>query len=395
MKTLTLVLGLACLTSLLTLCGCEKPAPPSPTQSPERTPAPEEVAQSPEAGEPQEQALQEDEAVEPQDEGEMQSNRLWPDDPRAREVLIDPHDESTVASYWHNAKVGDWVLFLTWEKKLAMYTVAERDGMKLKYQARHFERDGTETSAAEPDIRSVDIQKDDEITRSSLIQNILITRTVYDRKLYNSDKVLVCERRYVPNPSGENNETLWSREVRCGGYVFQRRGSTAVVTLIDYGDAQHLPKWDSLKPAELLRYWHENDKFIFEELVVQDDDPRGEPPEMPEDPAPEEVVKKIKEIEKLLGKETTKALKEKRFKHVLSSLEGMGALVVQLCDYAGKNNLKPALTQTVKVNTCAGDLRKACDKGDARKAASSLSELRKELDWLYRSAGYKKKDKRQ
>ncbi len=232
---------------------------------------------------------QQEEPTGPEDEPEepepgQNSSRIWPDDPRARDVLPDPYDDTKKYSYWRDAKVGDWVRFLTHQQKLATYTVTERKGSKIKFQARHFGLDGKEESKEKPDIREQDVDKDNEIMRNSLLQNQFVMRFVYDWLLYKSDKVLTCERHFVPNPlTGEDNESCWSFDVPCGGFVFKRRGRTTYVVVIDYGDAEHPPKWDHLKPAELLKYWYQHNCFLDEEIVSQEDPPEGEPPEPPEE----------------------------------------------------------------------------------------------------------------
>ena len=64
-------------------------------------------------------------------------------------------------------------------------------------------------------------------------------------------------------------------------------------------------------------------RFLDEKVVSQEDSPEGESPESPEDPPPPEVAKSLKEIEKLVGSEMSKALKEKRFKDASLSIGRM------------------------------------------------------------------------
>lgn len=204
-------------------------------------------------------------------------------EPDPKSILLDPNDMSQKLSYWRDAKEGDWVRFLNWRKNLIIYKVLKRDGDVVKLGVKEYTRAGKEIPEEEPDIRQVDIKQDDEIMRNSATQNPFVERSVFKWKLYESNKVLHCERHYVPNPmTEEHNEVLWSRDIRCGGFVFMRRGDNSYVIMVDYGDKEHQPKWDHLKPADLLKYWQNNDRFTFEKLTPQKDPPGGEPPEKPE-----------------------------------------------------------------------------------------------------------------
>ncbi len=195
-----------------------------------------------------------------------------PEELRAQ-ILLDPADMSQKLSYWRDAKVGDWVRFLTHRADIAVFEVIRRDGKKVTFEFRLFELNGTRVEE-EPDIREVNIEKDDEIMRAVLIQNPFVQRSVSQMKSFRSDRPLNCERHFVDNPRGENNETLWCRKIRCGGFVFMRRGNAAIVTLIDYGDAANPPRWHNLRPAELLKYWHKNNRFTHEKPAGQEKDDR-------------------------------------------------------------------------------------------------------------------------
>ncbi len=204
-------------------------------------------------------------------------------EPDPKSILLDPNNMMQKLSYWRDTKEGDWVRFLNWQKNLIVYKVVKRDGDTIKLEVKQYTRAGKEIPEEEPDIRQLDVAQDDKLMRDSLKFNPLVERSVSKWKRYGDGKTLHCERRYVPNPmTEENNETLHSRDIRCGGFVFMRRGKTTLVVLVDYGDKEHQPKWDNLKPAELLKYWHQNDRFTFEKLKSQNDPPGGEPPEKPE-----------------------------------------------------------------------------------------------------------------
>jgi hypothetical protein len=204
-------------------------------------------------------------------------------EPDPKSILLDPNDMTKKLSYWCNAKEGDWVRFLNWKKNLIIYKVVKRDGDIVKLEVKQFTREGKEIPEEQPDIREIDVKQDDKISRDILKMHPLLERSVFKWKLYGSDRVLHCERRYVPNPmTGENNETLFSRDIRCGGFVFMRRGDTSYVIMVDYGDAEHPPKWEHLKPADLRKYWQKYNRFLSEKPDSQKDPPAGEPAEKPE-----------------------------------------------------------------------------------------------------------------
>jgi hypothetical protein len=215
---------------------------------------------------------------------EDESDLAWPDNPLAREILIDPENRETSASYWRDAGVGDWVRFLTHEKKLCIYEVVRRKGDRLEIEAKHFELSG-ECTDDQPDMRESSIEEDDRRWR-----NILLTspgyggvRDVQEWKLFNTERILNCEHYFLDNPKGDKIENLWCREIRCGGYVFMRRGTKTYILLVDYGDAGSPPKWEHLEPKELLNYWYRYNRFLFEKHAPQEDPPEGEPPEPPEE----------------------------------------------------------------------------------------------------------------
>jgi len=261
--------------SMHSCSGVKPKAPDKPIQP--------EVAQKP-TPEPEGEVKPEPEPVrEEKQEPELKPAPKPEPDPYPAGILLDPNDMSQKLSYWRDTKAGDWVRFLNWQKNLIIYKVLKRDGDIVKLEVKQYTRGGKEIPEEQPDIRDVNVESDDKVMRGSLILNPLVERSVFKWKHYGDGKTLNCERRYVPNPmTGENNETLRSWDIRCGGFVFQRRGKTTYVIMVDYGDAEHPPKWDNLKPADLLKYWQENDKFTFEKLDPQKDPPGGEPPEKPE-----------------------------------------------------------------------------------------------------------------
>lgn len=316
-------------------------------------------------------------------------DRLWPDHPKAREILTDPNDDSKSSSYWINAKMGDWVRFLNWRKNIIIYRVVKREGNNIEFSVKEYKRSGEEIPEEQEDIRKTNIEEDSKLMKSSAIQNRYVERYVYEWPVYNTDKTLYCERRWVPNPmTGENNDTCRAWEVRCGGLVYQRRGNNTYVILIDYGDAEHPPKWDHLDPADMFKYWHRYDRFLHQKFIPQEDPDRGEEPEMPEDMAPAELVEKLKQIDKLVGKELKNALMGNRLEDAAKSLEQMAEPMKEAVSFAEKNNYKPAVLQAEVVNRKTGELVEACKQGESEKALAVLKELRAEVLWFHTSLGH-------
>lgn len=329
----------------------------------------------------------------PPDEGRIPFDRVWPNDPRARQILPDPNNNDVVFSYWKNAVVGDWLLFMTHQRKLALFTVSKNDGKKVEWKTRYFELDGTETTGSEQAPRSVDLAGDDQVMRGSVIQNPFCVRTVYEWKLYKSDKTLLCERHTVDNPRGENNETCWCWDVRCYGVVFNKRGSNLVILLIRYGDAKTKLNLEEFKASELLRYWYENNRFRDDPFVSQEDPPEGEMPEKPEDPTPEELTKSLKQLEKLVGSRLSKAIKAGMSDKVEEMLTKAGGIVEEARTYAAENNYLPALAESGHVNAKCEELRAASKEDDKQKAKAALDKLRDALDRFYVSVHYVKAKK--
>jgi hypothetical protein len=318
---------------------------------------------------------------------------MWPNHPKAREILPDPEDESIIYSYWRDAQVGDWVRFLTHQQKIALFTVIGREDSKLRIEAKHFELDGREVPKDKPDIRSVKLDEDQMITRNSLLQNPFVVRTVYEWDLFNTDRMLYCERRTVDNPTGEDNETCYSWKIRCGGYVFQRRGNNLVVLLIDYGEAENPPKWGVHKASALLKYWYEFNRFLDQPVVAQEDPEDGELPEKPEEPPPPEIVENLKEIDKLVISELPKAAGDKRFDDAAASLDRLAELVGKVRSYAQANNFTPAIAVMKQLDAAAAEVRKACEDA-SDETDGSLNRLKGRVDLLFISVDYKREKKR-
>ena len=409
MRVLLLLLAAAFIAGLLVLAGCGngKETPGTPGGESGETGDKKEG----DAGKTGAEGSGKEESKEGEEEGEDENgeektgkapkevkpdrDRLWPDHPMARKILTDPNDDSKSSSYWINAKVGDWVRFLNWQKNLIIFEVLSREGNKLKFIVKQYKRTGEEIPNIDEDgnekedIRDIDIEGDSKLMKSSAIQNRFVERYIYEWPLYNTDKILYCERRWVPNPmTGENNDTCRSWDIRCGGLVYQRRGNTTYVTLIDYGDAENPPKWDHLDSADMFKYWHKYDRFLHQKFIPQEDPDRGEEPEMPEDMAPAELVEKLEQVDKLVGKELKKALMENRFEEAAKSLEQLKEPMGETVSYAEKNNYKPALLQADVVSKKAEELLEACKQQDSKKALSVLKVLRSEVEWLHTSLGH-------
>ncbi len=401
MRVLEILLGVLFLAGLVFLSSCgPEEAPVGPTASPTDEGTGDTGTSEKEKPEPGKAGGSgEGEKTgegEPEEEGDTRIpfDRIWPNDPRAREFLLDPEDNSFTYSYWKDAKVGDWVRFMNHRQNVILYKVIKREGDKIQFTVIEFKRSGEEIPEEKLDVREAGITKDNEIKRGSLLNNPYNVRTIWEWELYGSDKIMLCERRNVANPRGDDKETCYNWDVRCGGYVFQRSGRTLVILMVDYGDAEHPPKWGHLKDAELLKYWYKFDRFLDEKVISQEDPEEGEDPEKPEEPAPAELDKKLKEVEKLAGKDFSTALEEKRFKDAADSLEKIAAVVGDVQTYAVENNFKPALAQVKSVSAKAGELRTACDSADKDKASKTLVELRGLLDRLYISVHYVRDKKR-
>jgi hypothetical protein len=408
MRILGISLALAFLAGLLYLAGCgseQPPAPPSVEQAggAEAGTGGQAAPQEPREAAGEESARDEPAGEEPgglEEPGggaqpglgdpEEEESRIMPKDPYG--ILIDPEDTTQTFSYWRDAKVGDWVRFLTHQQKIAVFTVVERNGNKLKYQATHFELNGKEIPSEQPDLREVDIEGDEQVMRSSLIMNYFVTRRIYDWELYNTSKILHCERRTVDNPTGENNETCYAWEVRCGGYVYQRRGRSLVVLMVDYGDVENPPKWGHLDAADLLKYWYKFDRFLYEPIISQADPPEGEFPEPPEEPAPQELAGKLKEIDQLVRMDVPDALKAGDTAKAAASLDKADLLVQDVLSYAKENNYKPAIAEAGKFSAKTAELRKTCAGGDKDEIDQSLEELRGLVDRLFVSVNCEKED---
>jgi hypothetical protein len=378
MRTLVTLLGLLFIAGLVVLSGCESGEAPAKTAGGETS----EGEGTGEAGE--------GEFEEEVDDGPIPFDRLWPDHPKARKILVDPNDMSQNMSYWRDTKVGDWVRFLNHRQNVIIFELLERKDGKLKFSSKEYKRTGEEIPEKELDVRDVDIVKNDDIVRGPLLRNPLVVRTVYEWKLFKSDKVLYCERHNVDNPRGDNKETCWSREVRCHGVVFQRSGNNLVVVLIDYGDIDNFPKWDHLKPDELLSYWHKMNRFLDERIVAQEDPEEGEQPEMPEDPPGEKLTKDLKRLEELVGKELSDIIDAGVGDKIEAALNSVGQIIEDVGSYARANNFTPAVAQAKDVTAELGRLKDAAVGGDKDQAVKALGKLCKQLDWLYISVNYKK-----
>lgn len=405
MKVLSLLLAGAFFVCLLGFCGCsdgteapsstgvtaDKPDDKKDEPKDEERKAEQAGMGRSEREEPGEEGEQEgdgDEDDKPPVERKSEEERLWPDHPLARKILTDPNDTEKPSSYWANAKEGDWVRFLNWQKNVIIYRVTKREGNMLKMSVKQYERNGKEMAEETEDVRDINIEEDDKVMRNSAIQNPFVERYVYEWPLYNSDKILYCERRWVPNHiTGDNNDTCRSWDVRCGGFVFQRRGNTTYVVIIDHGDAEHPPKWDHLDSADMFKYWHKYDRFLHQPFITQEDPERGEQPERPEDFAPAELIEKLKGIDKLVGSALKAAIMENRFDDAVTSLEQIKEPIAQAVTYAEKNNYKPAVSQAQVVNEKADELIGICKEQDSRKALDALAVLRDEIDWLSASVG--------
>jgi len=404
MKTASFIFGFFALILLFAMQGCggdgpsdtpvketkvvaEKDGSKTGTATPEKTESKSEgEGEEKQAGEPEEEP-------DPIDTGPIPFDRMWPDHPLAEKLLRDP-EKDEVYSYWKNARKGDWLRFLTHQQQIALMTVVEKDGDALKVEFRHFDLKGQEEKKDKPDIRPYSIKEDDEIMKSSLLNNPYVTRSIAKWKVYNGDKTLDCEMRFVDNPTGEKNENLYSWDVRCGGFVKMRRGNFTYITLIDYGDAENPPTWENLKAQDMLNFWYVHNVFTGEPVILQSDPPEGEMPEMPEDCVPPELAEMMKKFESAIGSGLSKALSDKKFAGAASSLSETDEILEAALEYAKANNFKPAIAEIGKVKGLAAQVSAAFKEENGEKAFTSLEALRNLAGRMYVSLNYtpEKKD---
>ena len=194
MKLLAIALGMQCILTLLS-CSREPERPPETTATvkhPADTSTPEREKPKPAKKE------ETPEIVEPPEKVSEQEDHLWPNIALAREVLTDPCDETKSCSYWANAREGDWVRFLNWSKNLIIYTVLKHEDKKIEFSVKEYTRDGKEIPSKHNNTRELNVEEDDIIMRSGLHSGGSVLRYVAQWKLYKSNRILNCERRWVP-----------------------------------------------------------------------------------------------------------------------------------------------------------------------------------------------------
>jgi hypothetical protein len=362
------------------------PAPASKHEQP-ATPESEKAQPAGKEGEIQ-QAKDEQAAQQPPAGGEKMPWQLESaNDPYG--ILIDPNDKTKNMSYWRDAQVGDWVRFINHVGAIVVFTVVERDGSNLKFEAKLFSGDGKEVSMdkkgtviakppdAPPDIRLVDIEKDDAEARLLLKTNPFIkVRNVVDWKVLMSDKVIHCEHRFTEKPDW-TNETLYSRDVRAGGCVFARSNNDTYVLLLDRGDKNNLPKWDIWTADDLKEWRFRWSRFLHQEFVENEDPQEPEPPERAEDPPSQAIVSQMTKVAAIFAQKiATPIEKGGDLTETAKELENLLPLLKELENLHKKERFGYGASEAQALTNAALNLKEALSRGDAKSIKESLSLAR-------------------
>jgi|GEM_PF-3432719 len=195
-------------------------------------------------------------------------------------------------SYWADAQEGDWVIYVTHLKQMALFRVIEvkeKNGEKLvRIRKQWFYPDGKETPPAkgdEPEPEPIDVNKDKEDgIRSISSPHVTVMEAQFI--VPTTKEKLDCILNDAKGLEDKHAQSLYSSKVRCGGIVYTRISppATTYIVLWDYGDKNK--DWrNSIAPgiekasAHLMQW----DRFYDEKFEGEEDPPEGEPPEPPED----------------------------------------------------------------------------------------------------------------
>jgi len=217
-----------------------------------------------------------------QDEGEKEPPVEEEERDTFKEKVIKEHK-----SFWADAQVGDWVLYVTHHRQLALWTVTEvkeEDGNKMvKFHKRWFYADGKEippTKDDKPYPDPIDVQTETE------------------KKTWSYPFVSMKETEFVVPATGEKlkclftesargerrSQNVYCRKVRCGGTIFTRFSQPDVtyVVLWDYGDKNKKPNLN-IGIKKVTEHYMRYDIWWGEVAEGEEDPPGGEPPEPPEE----------------------------------------------------------------------------------------------------------------
>lgn len=201
-----------------------------------------------------------------------------------KEKVIEEH-----RSFWADAQVGDWVLYVTHNRQLALWTVIEvkeeKGNKTVKFHKRWFYADGKEippTKDDKPFPDPIDVNK----------------QTETEKKSWSYPFVSIKETEFVVPATGEKlkciftesargerrSQNVYCRKVRCGGTIFTRFSQPDVtyVILWDYGDKDKKPKLN-IGTQKVTRHYMRYDVWWGEVAEGEEDPPEGEPPEPPEE----------------------------------------------------------------------------------------------------------------
>lgn len=235
-------------------------------------------------------------------EDESEKEPIKDDEKTAEEEVVEPTEDDKMLSFkekiiknhrsfWADAEVGDWVLYVTHNRQLALWTVIEvkkENGRKIvRFHKRWFYADGKEippTPDDKPYPDPIDVDKQTEDDRRSWSMPFVTMKEV-DFVVPATGEKLKClltesmreERR---------SQNVYSRKIRCGGTVLTRLtlGGPAVtyVVLWDYGDKNRKPNL-SLGIKKVTAHYMRYNVWWGEIAEGEEDPPGGEPPEPPED----------------------------------------------------------------------------------------------------------------
>jgi hypothetical protein len=316
-----------------------------------------------------------------------------------RGILIDPDDTTQKMSYWRDAKVGDWVRFLNHAGVIGMRTViSRREGSEVICEFRLFDGTGKEVDMdarghviprdpnAKPEVKPVDVEKDDIIERGALKGNPVV-RSVVDWKVYKSDKVIQCERRFTQGEE-RTNDTVRSRDVRAGGWVFIRTGSQTIITLLDWGDKDNPPKWNLWTDDELKNWKLRWDRPWDEEVVGDEDPQEPEPPETAEDPPSEAIVSLMSKVATALAQKVAPPIeKGVDLSGAAKELASLLPLLKELEELHRKERFGYAAQEAQSLTSAVRQLSDALSSGKTDPIKESLARARSAYENLRIATG--------
>ena len=191
-------------------------------------------------------------------------------------------------SFWADVREGDWALYVTWERQLALKTVEKvedkGDALKITLRQRYFRLDGTEIEPEEEKGRFKPVseftEKKESMATIQMIRGGLIKESKVTFPLMEGGEMLCI--KHDSEIEGQPKQVIYCRAVHVGGTVFIRIAHTTYMVLLDWGDKKDKPdieKWVDM--SEEVRAYYSNWDRFFEEEPEKDEG--VEPPEPPED----------------------------------------------------------------------------------------------------------------